>query len=74
VTEDPQPRWQQPPRVKLAQRVALVGLAIAALGDILAGWDDVSQKVVLYACFAVVVVTGVYTIAARQRAYRAQRH
>ena len=73
MTEDPEPRWQQPPRVKLVQRIALAGLAAAALGDIVAGWDDMLQKVLLFGCFAVVAVTGVYTIALRQRAFREQR-
>ena len=73
VSEDPELRWQQPPRVRLVQRVALAGLAAAALGDIVAGWDDALQKALLYACFAIVAVTGVYTIALRQRAFREQR-
>jgi hypothetical protein len=59
--------------VRLVQRVALVALAAAALGDIVAGWDDVFQKVLLYAGFAVVAVTGVLTIAMRQRAFREAR-
>jgi hypothetical protein len=73
VSTDPQPRWQQPPRLRLVQRVAFVGLAAAALGDIVAGWDDVAQKALLYVCFAIVAVTGILTIVLRQRAARERR-